>query len=77
MREEIATTKWCPFVKAGSAEDEQAVAFNRLYSQSSPPSVKQIPPITLCVGSACMAWRFADHNYDDGYCGLAGKLIAR
>lgn len=48
MTEEDAKTKWCPFVRFVSVN-------NRGESETSIP---RNPPITACIGSACMAWRW-------------------
>lgn len=75
MTEDEAKTKWCPF---GRASDPGYLAYNRnAFGQAS--------TLSLCLGSACMAWRRTkkitnyDHvcpefdNTEYGYCGLAGK----
>jgi hypothetical protein len=87
MTEDEAKTRWCPFartldwtVACGGDEPELlAAAVNR------GPHGPQ--PEALCIGSACMAWRWALEYYRDpgatdptkyrpsaadGYCGLAG-----
>jgi hypothetical protein len=86
MTEEEAKTKWCPFVRAGSALG--GYLSNRIEGNGVPS--------TLCIGSACMAWRWgAMYTFGtewnpntgqpqafpesmkvsttEGYCGLAGK----
>lgn len=75
MKESEAKTKWCPFVRV--LEDEGA-AFNRDWDGALLKSC-------LCVGSACMAWRWwwgraestprikVGDGQDEGYRGLAGK----
>lgn len=74
MTEEEAKTKWCPFVRhAEDTNQETSVpAFNRL--------AEPLRYNLNCVGSDCMAWRwkpFAGYevhdDYDQGFCGLAGK----
>jgi hypothetical protein len=66
MTEEEAKTKWCPFARltfstegfaAGNRFDDCAWAEKR----------------ALCIGSACMAWRWGDNAETSGSCGLAGK----
>lgn len=65
MTEQEAKTKWCPFARAAGAKKEgteikmaDAPAFNRLamYGDSERPSLH---PTVLCIGSHCMAWRWA------------------
>lgn len=74
MTEEEAKKKWCPHtqvavVESGAASNRESFA---LASQKG---------YDLCLGSACMAWRWSvgpmandapDVKYK-GYCGLAGK----
>ena len=77
MTEEEAKTKWCPFVRLHGGD----MSFNRY-------GAGETPPMGLCIGSACMAWRwvvdeignprvFATQTLGEevrlGSCGLAGK----
>lgn len=71
MTEEEAKTKWCPFAIEASFN---RVGINRNLNGD---------PITPCIGSQCMAWRYLEgHSPEDtkkgfqtkGYCGLGGKL---
>ena len=70
MTEEEAKSKWCPFAQVllGEETDDHKIApanldsFNRLHSKN-----RGTIGVSLCLASACMAWR------DGGYCGLAGK----
>jgi len=76
--EDEAKTMWCPFARVPFGNG--AVNGNRGFEGHS--SQKE----SLCIGSACMAWRWkhsgGDHNaigeptslvLPHGYCGLAGK----
>lgn len=69
MTEEDAKTKWCPFSrylaarKVGEMAAHLPAAVNR--GHYGAPEVG-----TMCIGSACMAWR--SHLAGLGYCGLAG-----
>lgn len=71
VTEEEAKTKWCPEARA-SNNGEQPVTINRSYNAPDPDC--------LCIGSACMAWRWKlQTRFDEeregklGYCGKAGK----
>ena len=78
MTEDEAKKKWCPHGR-GLDSYSETVSHNR-YTDGK--------PVTLCIGSECMAWRTikgqvpvpADEvgsykyvNANGGYCGLAGK----
>ncbi len=68
-----AKTKWCPFARTGAGEH---AAINRGIAEGD---------WTLCIGSACMAWRWAPlkrgqhqefidgDRVHEGRCGLAGE----
>ena len=71
MTEDEAKTKWCPFAIEAS--------FNRVGINRN----LEGDPITPCIGSSCMAWRWIDgepsitgkpKSMCEGYCGLAVKL---
>lgn len=80
--EEEAKTKWCPHARVGFT----GAAGNR-YSMDIDKS--QASPFAVCIGSACMSWRWesfasrdnptrapgAGQSFDmtRGYCGLAGR----
>ena len=72
MTEEEAKTKWCPFANAHGDSMVRGI---------SPSRMDGVWNHTLCIGSACMAWRrepLTDAmTHDDagsrGYCGLAGE----
>lgn len=73
ITEAEAKTRWCPFARIVGAIDhiipDDQAAFNRIHNRGE----GQIPPSSLCIGSACMAWRqghkrntdwkASDHNY--------------
>lgn len=60
---EARTEKWCPFNRQRLTSHGEAPAANRTGQGSL---------IGTCVGSQCMAWRWASPNL--GYCGLAGRV---
>lgn len=64
MTEDEAKTKWCPFVRAVSKRSDDAA--NR-WSNNKPGASATADdltrdedgnPHTLCIASACMAWRW-------------------
>lgn len=67
MTAEEANSKWCPMARSGEPQRRGA---NRWFSDSG------VPTLTMCVGSACMMWRWRNDTGEartEGYCGLAGK----
>lgn len=61
MTEEEAKTKWCPFVRvAGPMQSEaEGTSYNRWPpSDGTTKAMLSEHVITLCIGSACMAWRW-------------------
>ena len=82
MTEEEAKTKWCPFVRVLASIDigPNPVAITSFNVDNKGSRHGE------CIGSACMAWRWAcrpgsngadgrPKDYPgDGYCGLAGEL---
>lgn len=69
MTEDEAKTKWCPFVRLTASAGEWHI--NR-----PPGSAPDKPGDYLCMGAACMAWRWYPSNglgIRIGLCGLAGK----
>lgn len=46
MTEEEAKTKWCPFTRAADLEGNRGLVSGHEHPQ------------TMCIGSACMAWRW-------------------
>lgn len=75
-----AKTKWCPLARSLSSISSNdnplvrgpvAIAFGNRFGLS-PDGREQI---SLCIGSACMAWRRVEHidHTDYGYCGAFGR----
>lgn len=65
MTEDEAKTKWCPQARVPMRAAE--CARNRGYIDGK----AFLPEGTLCIASACMAWRTTSSQH--GYCGLAGR----
>ena len=78
MTEDEAKTKWCPHIRYTPPTQESGWSWN-----SNDPCGQP-----MCIGSACMAWRWVEPPSDwlahatveqreayrpHGYCGLAGK----
>jgi hypothetical protein len=57
MTEAEAKTKWCPFTRVGHDTDTGDTPFNRLHGEVDGVEAFWMPAATLCIGSACMAWR--------------------
>lgn len=86
MTEDEAKKKWCPFARVGSSVSGLG-SLNRDASPSD-DSINGLPRRALCLGSACMAWRWQGWRLDEqrdvhtnecdaagvrvGFCGLAG-----
>jgi hypothetical protein len=84
VTEDEAKTKWCPFARVGSG----ASGLGSLNRDAHPDSMfgrNQLPQLSMCIASACMAWRWRAGGTGDeveerrkppgeghGYCGLAG-----
>lgn len=75
MTEDEAKTKWCPFARV--TDVISSGGGNRWDGGGNPYGA---PIGYLCIGSACMAWRWINSNAQgftdyrvNGYCGLAGK----
>lgn len=67
MTEDEAKTKWCPFARV-SWNNKSSI--NRV----SGGDVVGLPITSMCVASACMAWRWRDFpKRDHGYCGMAER----
>lgn len=81
VTEAEAKEKWCPMARVsyhspaveGLFPAEQGYIGNREHSDGPIQS-------SLCIGSACMMWRWGQEPDDDfevegkGFCGLAGGL---
>lgn len=52
MTEEEARNKWCPFARVTIDAPGVDTAWNRFPGNETPHG-------TLCIGSQCMAWRWA------------------
>lgn len=74
--EDEAKTKWCPHTRVMNINGDGG---GNKWDKTAAPA--ESPHNSLCIGSACMMWRWAgeapDANWSDrprkGYCGLAGK----
>jgi hypothetical protein len=72
IHERDASKKWCPFTinplieqSTTGASSSTAVSVNRGHDLDN-----------KCLGSMCMAWRWADERRHLGYCGLATSSVA-
>ena len=72
IHERDASKKWCPFSinplieqSTTGAGSSTAVSVNRGHDLDN-----------KCLGSTCMAWRWADARKHLGYCGLATSSVA-
>ncbi len=77
MTGDEAKTKWCPFARVGSSAVAWPSANRDVVPDAGPRSMERL---SRCIASACMAWRGrvmtsmgSGEDYDEGYCGLAGK----
>lgn len=61
MTEEEAKKKWCPAAFASSGQ------YHRNRDDNGTASAR-----CMCLGSGCMAFKYARMSNDSGYCGLAG-----
>jgi len=73
MTEDEAKTKWCPFMQISIDGMGARLASNRGYVLKN-----EEKPSLMCMGSACMAWRWTDpltvpQQDRRGCCGLAGR----
>lgn len=70
MTEQDAKQKWCPLTREVMYYNPQALVGNRDHTGSAFP---------VCIGSACMAWRWEvspgsiGDRMNHGYCGNFGK----
>ena len=55
--------------------DEHWCPFSRPNADGTNREVPTGHPLigTGCIGERCMAWRWKDARFEQGYCGLAGK----
>lgn len=72
VEEAAAKFLWCPFGRRLYAdEDGSGAGINRRHDHRS-------AEISPCLGSGCMAWRWAEStgpdDETDGFCGLAGRV---
>lgn len=82
LTEEEAKTKRCQ----ESFGDSNVSPYGHMYAGAAPPYSPQVAAVaistspSMCIGSACMAWRWkndplADYPIDTkGYCGKAGRV---
>lgn len=78
MTEDQAKERWCPFVRFNISDDGMTSP-NRsmnIWPNRQPPQDDRRS--AACIGSRCMAWRWADEAVlreppAHGHCGLAGK----
>lgn len=83
MTEEEAKTKWCPFARPSQNHPDECGEIRG--NRALPYEPRTYPDSCLCLGSACMAWRWnkvlvrgCDEEGDmmatshtHGHCGLA------
>jgi hypothetical protein len=62
--EKDARTKWCPFVRYVTGEEDDQAPANRWPDFTNPPPCR-------CIASDCMMWRWADGTA--GWCGLVER----
>lgn len=87
MTEDEAKKKWCPFARVIGDLDENAAANRWPEDDSKMWAGPNGNPHSLCIASACMAWRWITIKEEPseghplgisivhgGYCGLAGTL---
>ena len=82
LTEDEAKTKWCPHAVASHTDPRGHSKY-----KNERLGLPEDTFVHACIGSACMAWRWADGPHDDvdgdtrldgtvakaqGYCGLAG-----
>lgn len=84
LTEEEAKTKWCPETRVHVVPDMGGVYVNKPLSESNTYGYATEKSV-MCIGSACMAWRWKlareaanpirteRSDYAHGYCGKAGK----
>ena len=57
--ENEAKTKWCPFARI--TNHHGTVSFNRFLKRNG----EVVQDDATCIGSACMAWEWAEEEYHD------------
>ncbi len=74
---DFLTDKWCPMSRLEDSDSKST--YNR-------GSMGELIEESSCYGSDCMMWRYyfpsgkltkeetEDYTFNDGYCGLAGKV---
>ena len=73
-----AREKWCPFVRVSTIRLDRGGASTALAVNRTPYESSGVHPLTRCIASDCMAWRWDGTAYDPhshGYCGLADKPV--
>lgn len=83
MTEAEARQRWCPFAASRVVTRQKPDGKLSIVCAAGPTTKDE--PETLCISSACMAWRWTDiieaqgqsvpmpQGNPHGYCGLAGK----
>lgn len=77
LTEDEAKTKWCPDAR-GCVSSGHVVNRRQYLVWEDGEKRAPVPDSTLCLGSACMAWRWGrtvdeETGEPRGYCGKAGK----
>lgn len=72
-----AAERWCPFAMVAEGGSNVPFSFNRV--QHRVGSQIGAPPGAMCIGSKCMAFRWAAASTNPlderrGYCGAFGKV---
>ena len=78
MTEQDAKTRWCPFARTVERNGQESSQPRNRAADTVEDEVAEVPNLvaTLCLGSACMAWRWLASETSrprPGFCGLAGK----
>lgn len=68
--EEVAKTKWCPFVRLSSGVGH--VSWNRRTNPSWKEEEPEVHPEAMCIGSRCMMWEWTWAG-EMGKCGLSNE----
>lgn len=64
---EEAAKAWCPYTTVGISVGSVAKVASR-----HDDAGLRIAPGSRCLGPQCMAWRWAQHDEQRGYCGRVG-----